>query len=477
MTILSKLLLSRLRFNCYELGHTWNPSCSQVRLQLFTDSYKSLLPLYLFLNSSSYIYRYKTVSYKNLWPIVRTVLVRSHRSATALGIFFFVTSLILCNVGHYLGFYNPLILYMASFVSAFLAGIVETDRRLHLYIVYMLQLTFEMFVALARDYQIKGHPIITPLVLAASIATHTYYSRTNGLSQTNFSNFLLLIVGKQNLSCVNSSDSTNTAGGGGGTTSKTGTSICETQGQNLCRHIDTCASFALKRSAIVFACGAGASLGFRLVSSIPQAIMQVRSGLAVSAALRRILSKKNMTMAVDLGAGLASFCGVYNRMACYLRQRNGKEELWHTIPSSVLATFASYLFWPSERLAIYALCNTLYDLYMAGVKKQTIPIPPYGPQLTFALISGIMFAMGSLKPHYVRKSYVNFLNRILGRRISLINWSAISYMGFDSSKVYKENLPFLLNPEYVSRFYMQTMWVWSLADHVNKTYSRQPVPS
>lgn len=55
-----------------------------------------------------------------------------------------------------------------------------------------------------------------------------------------------LIVGKQNLSCVNSSDSTNTAGGGGGTTSKTGTSICETQGQNLCRHIDTCASFALK---------------------------------------------------------------------------------------------------------------------------------------------------------------------------------------------------------------------------------------
>lgn len=62
-------------------------------------------------------------------------------------------------------------------------------------------------------------------------------------------------------------------------------------------------------------------------------------------------------------------------------------------------------------------------------------------------------------------------------RISLINWSAISYMGFDSSKVYKENLPFLLNPEYVSRFYMQTMWVWSLADHVNKTYSRRPVPS
>lgn len=33
---------------------------------------------------------------------------------------------------------------------------------------------------------------------------------------------------------------------------------------------------------------------------------------------------------------------------------------------------------------------------MAGVKKQTIPIPPYGPQLTFALISGIMFAMVSV---------------------------------------------------------------------------------
>lgn len=39
--------------------------------------------------------------------------------------------------------------------------------------------------------------------------------------------------------------------------------------------------------------------------------------------------------------------------------------------------------------------HPLQDLYMAGVKKQTIPIPPYGPQLTFALISGIMFAMVS----------------------------------------------------------------------------------
>lgn len=41
-------------------------------------------------------------------------------------------------------------------------------------------------------------------------------------------------------------------------------------------------------------------------------------------------------------------------------------------------------------------------------------------------------------------------------------------MGFESARVYKEELPNFLDPRCVSEEYMRTVWLWSLGDHVLK---------
>ncbi|OQR74203.1 transmembrane protein-like [Tropilaelaps mercedesae] len=231
----------------------------------------------------------------------------------------------------------------------------------------------------------------------------------------------------------------------------------------------------MTRCALVFSCAVGGSLGLRLLSSMGRIMSQVRKGNALTTTLGRVFYPKGMSVAVDLGLALATFSAAFNGISCYLRRTEKRDAPWYAIPSSVVASFAAYWLWPSQRITIYALCNTLYDFYMMGVAKQMVPTIPHGPNLAFASICAVIFSVGGIKPHYIRKSYVSFINRILGNRVDRINWSAISHAGFDSARVYKENLPAILNPDYVSTRYMQTMWVWSLADYMYKIHKRPVV--
>ncbi|XP_028967171.1 uncharacterized protein LOC100900025 [Galendromus occidentalis] len=343
--ILSKLL-RRVDFNCYECAHTWSPDCSRIRLEVLWDAYKSLLPLYLMLNTAAHITRHKGVP--KLTGMISEVLSNSHRSAASLGLCFFFLGVSVCSLRSWLGFFSPWVLYAGSSVSCFTAILLERDSRVRLYNVYILQLLFEMMATLLADYGFKGHPLGNSLLLGMSVAIHMHLARTSGVEKTNLSSWL----------------------------------------------------------------------------------------------------RKYHQQAIS----------------CGLRRYEDKDSAWHCIPASVTAACVANYFWPSQRVAIYAFSNMLQDAYVHAAKTKGTPSSALGSRLLFGHLCGILATLGILKPHYLRKSYIEFLNNVLGHRIGLVNWSAISHLGFDTAKVYKEHLMPPLDPDSISESYKQKVWIWNLSD-------------
>ncbi|GFS59626.1 transmembrane protein 135 [Trichonephila clavipes] len=177
MAILSKLWEPTLSLNCYELMHTWNPSCCNAALSLSVSSFIEVMKIYTVLYLISQIHRRK-YSPKAFSNTMKNVII----SSCFLAFNGFSFMLTLCLLRRIAGkFYYLNCSFFPGFVAGLLSILIETERRRNLLTLYVISTATEIIfrMAVVRE-MVKPIPNFEIFIFSATMAVYFYIIKKHG---------------------------------------------------------------------------------------------------------------------------------------------------------------------------------------------------------------------------------------------------------------------------------------------------------
>ncbi|KAM6986288.1 transmembrane protein 135 [Aplochiton taeniatus] len=456
-------VLSKIPHSCYEIGHTWNPSCTLSTLDIATGalevSFKIYAPLYVI---AAILRRRKKDYYmKRLIPEI----LQS-------------TSFLTANGGLYIAFFCILRKLMGGFTSwsagfgaalpaSYIAILLERKSRRGLLTIYMANLATETLFRMAVT---RG--IITPLkhgevllfCLTASLYMFFFRSK-DGLKGFGFS-ALKFIVGREEIPThsslaepvypkpAESSVATETEGSQGSSTGSPASgrqslialtrrlleSICKHGPRHrCCKHYqDNCLAYCVKGFVRMF------SVGYLIQCclKIPYACRQVFTKPSLLPSL--FYNRENF----QLGAFLGSFVSIYKGTSCVLRWvRNVDDEL-HALIAGFLAGISMF-FYKSTTISMYLFSKLVETLYFKGIEAGRFPYIPQADTFIYAISTAICFQAAVMEVQNLRPSYWKFLLRLTKGRFMTMNRQALDVFGTQASRDFKGFVP-KLDPRFVT---------------------------
>ncbi|VDM46394.1 unnamed protein product [Toxocara canis] len=109
----------------------------------------------------------------------------------------------------------------------------------------------------------------------------------------------------------------------------------------------------------------------------------------------------------------------------------------------------SMLFYPSVSIAMYILWKFIEAYYFVLVDEGYLPRVPYGDILLYTLSTGYVLWSVTIEPHAIRKGYWDFLSKLTGGRVELLNRRLYDIHGFRSSLLFPNFTP-QLNPKFIT---------------------------
>ncbi|XP_029704198.1 transmembrane protein 135-like [Takifugu rubripes] len=451
-------VLSKIPHNCYEIGHTWNPSCLQSALDVSRSalevSFKIYVPLYLI---AAVLRRRKKDYYlKRLIPEI----LWSTTFLTANGGLYIVFFCILRKLLG--GFYSWSLGFGSALPASYLAILVERKSRRGLLTIYMANLATETLFRMAATrgfVRPVRHGEVLLFCITASLYMFFFRSR-DGLKGFAFS-ALKFIIGKEELpthavvaehGSSRTPDRTALAVEGGAGRPEAGRktlraytkelleSICTKGPRHRCcrHHHDNCISYCIKGFVRMF------SVGYLIQCclKVPSAFRQMFSKPSRIPSL--FYNKENF----QLGAFLGSFVSIYKVTSCLLRwMRNIDDEL-HALIAGFLAG-TSMFFYRSTTISMYLFTKLMETMYFKGIEAGRFPYFPHADTVLYAVSTAICFQAAVMEVQNLRPAYWKFLLRLTQGRFALMNRQVLDVFGTQASRDFKGFVP-KLDPHFTS---------------------------
>ncbi|KAL3246102.1 hypothetical protein MRX96_057967 [Rhipicephalus microplus] len=493
MAVFSKyaeLLDYHLPYNCYEIGHTWTPSCVDASVYVGLHAFRESLKIYLPLYAASLVYskRYDGTAVKRT---LQAVLISSF--FLSFNAFAFIA--VFCSLRRLVGRFNFLnASYLPGFLASLLAILIERKSRRQALAIYVCNIASETIFRMRvsrKDFRPIKHGEV--MLFSVASALFLYVIRRSGFSNDPVSRAFQFIVGREEVL------SSSPRGSCSHTPSSSGSSptppilragvdsppedlaarseaqekawqlvhyvsrLLDDQGSWMqkrltalglnarhwsCGHKRGCAAHVFQGFLRSFMLGCGLRVLFRLVAA--------RRHLAqdVSRVYPTLLRRDNLW----LGAFLGSFAGIYRLVSCLLRWSGDGRSDWHALPAGLLAGLS--MFWyPSPSIALYLVWKLVENVYMAGMDNGVLPCVPNAPVLLYSVSCAVLFYAAVFEPHNLRPTYWTFLNRLSCGRFSLLNRHVYDMFGVHSSKLFDDFWP-KLDLKFTTRRFQESVLIW-----------------
>uniref|UniRef100_UPI0037E8001D transmembrane protein 135 n=1 Tax=Semicossyphus pulcher TaxID=241346 RepID=UPI0037E8001D len=454
--------LSKIPHSCYEIGHTWSPSCMQSAVDVTRGalevSFKIYAPLYLI---AAVLRRRKKDYYlKRLLPEI----LWSTSFLTANGGLYIVFFCILRKLLG--GFYSWSAGFGSALPASYLAILLERKSRRGLLTIYMTNLAIETLFRMAVT---RG--VITPIrhgeVLLFCITSSLYmffFRSKDGLKGFAFS-ALKFIIGKEEIpahsltaeqtcsrpleraAAIETEDSQVSAERPSSRrktllafTRELLESICKKGPRHrCCKHYqDNCISYCVKGFVRMF------SVGYLIQCclKVPSAFRQMFSKPSRLPSL--FYNKENF----QLGAFLGSFVSIYKGTSCLLRWvRNIDDELNALIAGFLAGT--SMFFYKSTTISMYLFTKLVETMYFKGIEAGRFPYFPHADTVLYAISTAICFQAAVMEVQNLRPAYWKFLLRLTKGRFALMHRQLLDVFGTQASRDFKGFVP-KLDPRFTT---------------------------
>ncbi|KAJ8280431.1 hypothetical protein GJAV_G00054480 [Gymnothorax javanicus] len=442
--------------NCYEIGHTWSPSCTLSTLQVTAGalevSFKIYAPLYII---AAILRRRKKDYYlKRLLPEI----LQSTSFLTANGglyIAFF------CILRRLLGrFFSWSAGFGAALPASYLAILIERKSRRGLLTIYMANLAtetiFRMGVTRGVINPIKHGEV---LLFCVTASLYMFFFRCkDGLQGFTFS-ALKFIVGKEEISphsflaehvyprgpargaiepeprrVRDGADRTSITA----LTQRLLESVCRRGPRHRCckHHEDNCISYCVKGFVRMF------SVGYLIQCclKIPSAFRHLFT--KPSRLLSLLYNKENF----QLGAFLGSFVSIYKGTSCILRWLRNLDDELHALIAGFLAGISMF-FYKSTTISMYLAAKLVETMYFKGIEAGHFPYFAQADTIIYAVSTAICFQAAVMEVQNLRPSYWKFLLRLTKGRFALMNRKVLDAFGTNASQEFHGFLP-KLDPRY-----------------------------
>uniref|UniRef100_A0A3P8U5T6 Transmembrane protein 135 n=1 Tax=Amphiprion percula TaxID=161767 RepID=A0A3P8U5T6_AMPPE len=425
--------LSKLPHNCYEIGHTWNPSCVQsaadVTRSALEVSFKIYAPLYLI---AAVLRRRKKDYYmKRLLPEI----LWSTSFLTANGGLYIVFFCILRKLLG--GFYSWSAGFGSALPASYIAILLERKSRRGLLTIYMANLATETLFRMAVTRGII-RPIKHGEVLLFCITASLYmffFRSKDGLKGFAFSALKRIPTHSITAEHTSSRPLERTPAIEG-----EDLQVCKRGPRHrCCKHCqDNCISYCIKGFVRMF------SVGYLIQCclKVPSAFRQMFSKPSRLPSL--FYNKENF----QLGAFLGSFVSIYKVHSLLLRWvRNIDDEL-HALIAGFLAGISMF-FYKSTTISMYLFSKLVETMYFKGIEAGQFPYFPHADTIIYAISTAICFQAAVMEVQNLRPTYWKFLLRLTKGRFALMNRQLLDVFGTQASRDFKGFVP-KLDPRFAT---------------------------
>uniref|UniRef100_A0A8C5CF37 Transmembrane protein 135 n=1 Tax=Gadus morhua TaxID=8049 RepID=A0A8C5CF37_GADMO len=399
-------VLSKIPHSCYEIGHTWNPSCVQSALEVTRGalevSFKIYAPLYLI----AAILRKRNKDYYKKRLVPEILLSTTFLGANGgLYIVFF------CILRKLLGGFNSWSAgFGAALPASYIAILIERKSRRGLLTIYMTNLATETLFRMAVTRGIINplkHGEVLLFCITASLYMFFFRSvEPRAVCSKHFPNVLL--------------------------SSNKPIHACE----------------------VGFICNPWCVLpsqGFVRMFSVGYLI---QCCLKVPSAFRQMFSKPSRLLSLlynkdnfQLGAFLGSFVSIYKGTSCLLRWVRDVDDEFHALMAGFLAG-TSMFFYKSTSISMYLFSKLVETMYFKGIEAGRFPYFPHADTVLYAISTAICF-QAVMEVQNLRPSYWKFLLRLTQGRFAMMNRKVLDVFGTQASKDFGGVIP-KLDPLHIT---------------------------
>ncbi|XP_060223478.1 transmembrane protein 135 isoform X1 [Meriones unguiculatus] len=436
--------------SCYEIGHTWHPSCRvsfvQITWGALEESLKIYAPLYLI----AAVLRKRKLEYY-LYKLLPEIL-QSASFLTANGALYIT---FFCVLRKILGkFYSWTPGFGAALPASYVAILIERKSRRGLLTIYMANLAtetlFRMGVARGTITTLRNGEV---LLFCITAAMYMFFFRCkDGLKGFTFS-ALRFIVGKEEIPTHSYSPETAYAKveqkrekHRGKPRGMSIVALVRTLVDSICKHgprhrcckhyEDNCISYCIKGFIRMFSVGYLIQCCLRIPSAFRHLFTEP------SRLLSLFYNKENF----QLGAFLGSFVSIYKGTSCFLRWIRNLDDELHAIVAGFLAG-VSMMFYKSTTISMYLASKLVETMYFKGIEAGKVPYFPQADTIIYSISTAICFHAAVMEVQNLRPSYWKFLLRLTKGRFALMNRKALDVFGTGASREFHNFIP-RLDPRY-----------------------------
>uniref|UniRef100_A0A2I3MUJ5 Transmembrane protein 135 n=3 Tax=Cercopithecinae TaxID=9528 RepID=A0A2I3MUJ5_PAPAN len=454
--------------NCYEIGHTWHPSCRVSFLQITGGALEESLKIYAPLYLIAAILRKRKLDYylhKLLPEILQSASFLTANGALYMAFFCILRKLRsqrVCIASRFgsrkiLGkFYSWTPGFGAALPASYVAILIERKSRRGLLTIYMANLAtetlFRMGVARGAITTLRNGEV---LLFCITAAMYMFFFRCkDGLKGFTFS-ALRFIVGKEEIPTHSFSPEAAYAKVEQkreqhkekprrmnmiGLVRKFVDSICKHGPRHrCCKHYeDNCISYCIKGFIRMFSVGYLIQCCLRIPSAFRHLFTQP------SRLLSLFYNKENF----QLGAFLGSFVSIYKGTSCFLRWIRNLDDELHAIIAGFLAGI-SMMFYKSTTISMYLASKLVETMYFKGIEAGKVPYFPHADTIIYSISTAICFQAAVMEVQTLRPSYWKFLLRLTKGKFAVMNRKVLDVFGTGASKHFQDFIP-RLDPRYTT---------------------------
>uniref|UniRef100_A0A8C8ZE21 Transmembrane protein 135 n=1 Tax=Prolemur simus TaxID=1328070 RepID=A0A8C8ZE21_PROSS len=389
--------------NCYEIGHTWHPSCRVSFLQITGGALEESLKIYAPLYLIAAILRKRKLDYylhKLLPEILQSASFLTANGALYMAFF--------CILRRILGkFYSWTPGFGAALPASYVAILIERKSR-------------------CKD-GLKGFTFsaLRFIVGKEEIPTHSYspeaaYSKVEQKREKHEEK-----PRRMNIIAI---------------VKKLVDSICKHGPRHrCCKHYeDNCISYCIKGFIRMFSVGYLIQCCLRIPSAFRHLFTQP------SRLLSLFYNKENF----QLGAFLGSFVSIYKGTSCFLRWVRNLDDELHAIIAGFLAGI-SMMFYKSTTISMYLASKLVETMYFKGIEAGKVPYFPHADTIIYSISTAICFQAAVMEVQTLRPSYWKFLLRLTKGKFAVMNRKVLDVFGTGASKYFQDFIP-RLDPRYTT---------------------------
>ncbi|KAM5224867.1 transmembrane protein 135 isoform 3-T3 [Hipposideros larvatus] len=407
--------------NCYEIGHTWHPSCGVSFVQITGGALEESLKIYAPLYLIAAILRKRKLDYY-LYKLLPEIL-QSASFLTANGALYMAFFCILRR--------GLLTIYMANLATETLfrmgvaRGTITTLRNGEV-LLFCITAAMYMFFFRCKD-GLKGFTFsaLRFIVGKEEIPTHSYSPETAYAKVEQKIEKQEEKPRRMNIIAL---------------VRRLVDSICKHGPRHrCCKHYeDNCISYCIKGFIRMFSVGYLIQCCLRIPSAFRHLFTQP------SRLLSLFYNKENF----QLGAFLGSFVSIYKGTSCFLRWVRNLDDELHAIIAGFLAG-VSMMFYKSTTISMYLASKLVETMYFKGIEAGKVPYFPHADTIIYSISTAICFQAAVMEVQTLRPSYWKFLLRLTKGKFAVMNRKVLDVFGTGASKHFQDFIP-RLDPRYTT---------------------------